>query len=304
MTDAADAGSVVQPEAASAGNPAQPTPPVDNGSATEGAKGWFDGLSEGNRKLAETKGWNTPESLDKVFTSYAELERQQGDALRVPATDAPAEEWDKFYSKLPETMRPVESAEKLEFKRPDNLPENMPYADELANTSKAWMHEAKLSPAQAQTMHDKFVGYMAEQAQAQQDALVKSVEETHDALVKEWGPVESEGFKQKLEVANRAMKKLGLSEAYTKKGILLADGSLTDPQIAVAFQTIGEAMFAEDTIGADGVPHGANPFKKNANGERNMTAISQLVRSDPERARRLAREAGENPDQWITQNPL
>lgn len=302
MTDLVETGSVV--ETPPAGNPETPPVTTENGSAVEAGKSWFDGLSEGNRKLAETKGWTTPESIDKVLSSYSELERQQGESLRVPAPDAPKEDWDKFYSKLPETMRPVEAADKIEFKRPEGLPENLPYSDEMANASKQWMAEAKLSPTQAQAMHDKFAGYMAEQAQAQQVAIAKSVEDTHDNLVKDWGPVDSEGFKTKLEMANRAMKKLDLVDAYKAKGILLPDGSLTDAQIAKAFQAIGDAMFREDTIGADGNPGGENPFKRNAAGERNLTAISSLVKSDPERAKRLARDAGENPDIWMPQNPL
>ncbi|TIU00017.1 MAG: hypothetical protein E5W39_17425, partial [Mesorhizobium sp.] len=92
MTDLADAGSVVA--SPQAGNLARPPANGDNGSAPPADKSWFDGLSEGNRKLAETKGWTQPESLDRVFTSYAELERQQAESLRIPAADAPGEDWD------------------------------------------------------------------------------------------------------------------------------------------------------------------------------------------------------------------
>ena len=100
------------------------------------------------------------------------------------------------------------------------------------------------------------------------------------------------------------MKGLGLVDAYKAKGILLPDGSLTDAQIARAFHAIGEKMFAEDTIDGGVGMGGENPFKKNADGSRNLTAISALVKSDPERAKRLAREAGENPDVWVSSNPL
>lgn len=301
MTDLADAGSVASRPA---GNLATPPAGGDNGSAPPAGKSWFDGLSEGNRKLAEAKGWTRAENLDRVFTSYAELERQQGESLRVPGPDASREDWDKFHARLPETMRPVTSSEKVEYRRPDGLPENFAYSDELANASKAWAVEAGASPKTAQAYHDKFVGYMAEQGRAQEVALARSVEATHDDLVRDWGPTGSDGFRQKLEVANRAMKKLGLVDAYKAKGILLPDGALTDPQIAKAFHAIGEAMFREDTIDGGGRLSAGNPFKRNASGERNISAISALVKSDPARARRLAREAGENPDLWMPNNPL
>ncbi|MER9328187.1 hypothetical protein [Mesorhizobium sp. M0488] len=196
------------------------------------------------------------------------------------------------------------ASEKVEYLRPEGLPENFAYSDELAEASKAWAVEAGASPKIAQAYHDRFVGYMAEQAQAQEVALARSVEATHDDLVRDWGPTDSDGFRRKLEVANRAMKKLGLIDAYKAKGILLPDGALTDPQIAKAFHAIGEAMFVEDTIDGGGRSSGGNPFKRNAAGERNLTAISALVKSDPARARRLAREAGEDPDRWMPNNPL
>ncbi|TIS05585.1 MAG: hypothetical protein E5X14_19710, partial [Mesorhizobium sp.] len=114
MTDLAEAGSVASRPA---GNLATPPAHGDNGSAPAVGRSWFfDGLSEGNRKLAEAKGWNKAESLDRVFTSYAELERQQGESLRVPAKDAPKEEWDRFHSRLPDAMRPLTSAEKVEYR--------------------------------------------------------------------------------------------------------------------------------------------------------------------------------------------
>ncbi|ESY09645.1 MULTISPECIES: hypothetical protein [unclassified Mesorhizobium] len=303
MTDLADSGSVAA-RAQPAGNPVRPPAGAENGSAAPVGQSWFDGLSEGNRKLAEAKGWTKAENLDRVFTSYAELERQQGESLRVPASDASPEDWQKFHARLPETMRPLTSPDKVEYRRPDGLPENFAYSDELAQASKAWAVEAGATPKVAQAYHDRFVGYMAEQAARQDIALARSVEATHDDLVRDWGPTDSDGFRQKLEVANRAMKKLGLVDAYKAKGILLPDGALTDPQIAKAFHAVGEAMFREDTIDGGAAVSGGNPFKRNATGDRNISAISALVKSDPARARRLAREAGENPDLWMPNNPL
>ncbi|MER9079958.1 hypothetical protein [Mesorhizobium sp. M0895] len=300
MTDQADAGSVVV-ETPSAGAPAQATVAADNGSAVAAETNPFSGLSEGARKWVDTKGYKSHED---VVSAALSLEQKLGTSVTVPAPDALKEEWDKFHSKLPEDMRPVASPDKIEFKRPEGLPENLPYDESMANASKPWMAEAKLSAKQAQIIHDKFAAYQAEQATAQMAAVAKSVETTHDELVKDWGPVTSDGFKQKQELANRAAKKLDLVDAFKEKGILLPDGALTSAKIARALQAVGEGMFKEDTIDADGVRGGDNPFKKNAAGERNISAISALVKSDPERAKRLAREAGENPDLWVSSHPL
>jgi hypothetical protein len=301
MSDQAASGSVEQAAPVPAGAPTGAAPPPSNGSSGAGDNTPFSGLSEGTRKWVETKGYK---SLEDVASSALGLEQKLGTMVNVPAADASQEDWDKFVSRLPEARRPIEAPEKLEFKRPEGLPENLPYNEELANAAKPWMHEAGLTAGQAQTMHDKFAGYMAEQATAYEQTLAKSVTETHDALVKEWGPVDSPAFKEKLAIADRAMKGLGLVDAYKAKNILLADGSLTDPQIAKAFLAIGEKMFKDDTIGAGDLALAGNPFKRNADGERDLKGISALVKRDPQAAARLAREAGENPAVWLGTNPL
>lgn len=298
MTDSAEAGSVT-PEA-SAGTPATQQPGADNGSAAPADTSPFSGLSEGTRKWVETKGYK---NLDEAVAGGMHAEAKLGAVVTVPAADAPKEEWDAFVAKLPEDRRPIEAPDKLDFKRPEGLPPELPYNEELAAAVKPWMHEAGLSKGQAQSLHDKFAQYMADQVVEQQKQIVAQVEKTHDDLVKDWGPVDSDGFKKKHELADRAMKQLGLVDAYKAKGILLADGSLTDPQIARAFSAIGERMFAEDTIGGNDAAFGVNPFKRNEAGERDVAGISALVRSDPDKAKRLAREAGENPDVWVSSNP-
>lgn len=298
MTDATQ-GSVAE---GSAGNSGSQSQAAANGSDAAGATSFLSGLSEGNRKIAETKGWTAPEHLDKVFSSYAELEGKVGQSLQVPKSDASPEEWNKFYSRA---GRP-ESPDKYEFKRPENLPADLPYSDDLAKASKAWMFEAGTNPKQAQVLHDKFVGYMAEQQRAHQARIAQAVETTHETLVKDWGgPPESEAFKTKHALADRAAKKLGIVDDLKGAGILLQDGSLTNPQIAKALAAIGEAMFREDTIdGEGGGSTGENPFKRDANGSiKSPGAISALIKSDPERAKRLCREAGEPISNWFSENP-
>jgi len=292
MSEHADAGSVAA-DAQPAGNLANAQLASENGSAEGAAISWLNGLSEGNRKLAETKGWNSTEGLDKALTSYVELEQRQGSMIALPAADAPPEEWqEKVLSRLPEAMRPAPSPDKIEYKRPEGLPADLPYNDDLATASKQWAVDAKLSSAQAQVIHDGFVKMAAQQVAAQQAEIGKAVETTHGELVRAWGPQDSEGFKRKHELANRAMKKLGLVESYKAKGILLPDGALTEPQIAKAFAEIGERMFREDTVDHGSVPTGVNPFKEET---KNVTQQSAIKKNDPTLARRLIREAGKDP---------
>jgi hypothetical protein len=261
---------------------------ADNGSAASDSP--FTGLQDaGAREWVSKKGYKSVDDLAKAALS---LEGRLGTSLTVPGAEATETEWNSFYSKAGRPERP----EAYEFKRPKGLPADLPYDEALAGSFKTWAHSAGLNGKQAQTLHDQFALAQAEQAKSHVAALTKAVETTADALVKDWGPQDSEGFKTKHELANRALKKLGLVESFKKSGIIMHDGALTDPALAVAFSQIGEKMFAEDRIDGGDAPGGDNPFK----GEKNLTAISALVKSDPDKARRLAREAGLDPNHWVS----
>jgi hypothetical protein len=288
MSDA-DAGSVAQQAAASAGTPGSQQASADNGSAAAAASPFAGLQDEGTRKWVETKGYKSVEDLAKAAVNQESI---IGSSVRRPADDAPAAEWDKFYSKLGRPEKP----DAYELKRPDGLPADLPYDEALAGSFKTWAHQAGLNGKQAQSLHDAFAHAQAEQAKAHVTALTKAVETTADALAKEWGPQDSEAFKAKHELANRALKKLGLVESFKKSGIILNDGALTDPALAVAFSQIGEKMFAEDVIDGEGGQGGPNPFKDD---QFNLSQITALVKSDPDKARRLAREAGKDPAQWV-----
>jgi hypothetical protein len=284
----ADAGSVAQQSAASAGAPDQTQQqPAGNGS-TAGSESPFTGLQDaGAREWVGKKGYKSVEDLAKAALS---LEGRLGSSVTVPGADATETEWNSFYSRAGRPEKP----DAYELKRPEGLPSDLPYDEALAGSFKTWAHQAGLNGRQAQTLHDAFAKSQAEQAAAHVTALTKAVETTADALVKEWGPQDSEGFKTKHELANRALKKLGLVESFQRSGIILKDNALTDPALAMAFAQIGEKMFAEDSIDGGDAPGGKNPFK-----EMNLSEISALVKSDPDKARRLAREAGKNPDEWV-----
>lgn len=284
----ADAGSVAQ-QSASAGTPDTHNAGADNGSAAAAASPFAGLQDEGTRTWVEKKGYKSVEDLAKAAVNQESL---LGSSVRRPADDATETEWNAFYSKVGRPEKP----DAYELKRPDGLPSDLPYDEALAGSFKTWAHQAGLNGRQAQSLHDAFALAQAEQAKAHVTALTKAVETTAETLVKDWGPQESEGFKTKHELANRALKKLGLVESFKKSGIIMPDGALTDPALAVAFSQIGEKMFAEDSIDGGDAPGADNPFK---DGNFNLSKITALVRSDPDKARRLAREAGKNPDEWV-----
>lgn len=284
----ADAGSVTN-NGSSAGTPDMQNAGADNGSAAAAASPFAGLQDEGTRKWVETKGYKSVEDLAKAAVHQESL---LGSSVRRPADDATETEWNAFYSKVGRPEKP----DAYEFKRPDGLPSDLPYDEALAGNFKKWAHGAGLNSRQAQTLHDQFALAQAEQAKAHMTELTKAVETTAETLVKDWGPQDSEGFKKKHEMTNRALKKLGLVDSFKKSGILMPDGALTDPALAVAFAQIGEKMFAEDSIDGGDAPGGDNPFK---DGAFNLSKITALVKSDPDKARRLAREAGKNPDEWV-----
>lgn len=287
MEASADAGSVAR-DVASAGTPDTQQKPAENGSAA-GADTPFAGLQDaGTRSWVEKKGYKSVEDLAKAAISQ---ESFIGSAVKVPAADANDAEWDKFYARAGRPEKPDGYA----FKRPENLPAELPYDEALAGVAKSMFHKAGLNGKQAQMVHDGFAAYQAELVTKQVAAITKSVEDSAAQIAKEYGPQDSATFKTANEMANRALKKLGLLESFKKSGIVLSDGAVTDPAAFAALVNIGKTMFTEDTIDGDASVGGPNPFKE----PKNLTAISQLVANDPDKARRLAREAGVDPAAWV-----
>ena len=291
----ADAGSV-DAETRPAGTPDTQQTNADNGSAAKSDASPFAGLQdEGTRTWLEKKGYKSVDDLAKAALHQESL---IGSSVKPPPDDAPQTEWDKFYSKLGRPEKP----DAYEFKRPEGLPEELPYDENLASGFKSWAHSAGLNTRQAQTLHDQFASFQAEQVKAQYAALNKDVEDAANTLEKQWGPKDSVGFKEQHQAANQVLKNLGLVESFTRKGIILPKGELTDASLALAFAAIAKAAPAlakiDDKQGFDAKASGSsgpNPFKE----PKNISEISRLAATDLPMARQLAKEAGVNPDQWL-----
>jgi hypothetical protein len=255
---------------------------------------WTAALDEDTRKTVDAKGWKSPVDAIK---SYTELQRdytaKTTNALTLPGENATPEDWNAFYAKV---GRP-EKAEGYEFKLPDGLPQDMPYDGKMAELSKVWAHEAGLTPKQAQAMHDGFARHMAETYAAANEASNKAVESAHAALTKAWGDPESPGYKRNVELANRAIRAQGgdaLVAELKQIGALDAQGNVKSPTLAMTMAKFGEALFAEDAI--HGGPNAmSNPFSPKSE---NLTEQGKIIRSDPQLAKALIRQAGHNPTEW------
>jgi hypothetical protein len=221
-----------------------------------------------------------------------------GNSVRVPGDDATAEDWQKFYAKV---GRP-EKADGYEFKLPEGLPEDLPYDAEFASEFKAWAHETGLTPKQAQALHDKFVGKTAGMTAAQREQMGKAFAEratkATEGMEKAWGAkAGTPEYQAKLQFAERFIRNTGgdaLIEEMKSAGLMGEDTTIYSPMLMSALSKAGEALFREDSL-ETGAHGGAadNPFASE-----NITEIMRAVRSDPDRARRMAVAAGKKPSDF------
>ncbi len=250
---------------------------------------WTTVLDDDTRQLVEQKGYKSPNDLGKA---YRELSKKLGERVpEPPADDADTEAWDAYYKSI---GRP-DTPEKYEFKIPEGVPENIPYDSDFATKFKNWAHKSGLTPKQAQSLHDQYVNDFAGQMGTVQEQVTEKVQTAHAAIQKEWGDAESEGYRQNVELARRAMVQLDLKDDLTGSGLLDADGNVTSAKVAFALARVGSKMFGEDKMFGGPSAGIKNPFSDQSE---NMTQQSMLIKNDPGRAKQLILAAGKNPEDY------
>lgn len=284
---------VVVPAAPAAGAPADDNRTLlDNGGASGSLPAFTDlvaGLAPENRTLVEAKKWG---SLDDAFKSHRELETHVGKALVPPGKDATADEWNTFYGKLGRPEKP--EGYELKVAR-ETLPEDFPYDETLSVEFRNWAHESGLSPKQAQSLHDKFVGKQAGSFAGMRENIAKKSETAHSEIVQEFGQPDTDGYKKGVELMSRAARQLGITEALKEGGMISADGALLNGKLAKALARVGKDMFSEDSYASGDGAALDNPFSK---ATENLTAQGKLVSSDPDKARAFIRAAGLKPETY------
>lgn len=263
---------------------------LDNGGADGSLPAFTDlvaGLAPENRTLVEAKKWA---SLDDAFKSHRELETHVGKALVPPGKDATADEWNAFYGKLGRPEKP--EGYELKVAR-ESLPQDFPYDETLSVEFRNWAHESGLSPSQAQSLHDKFVGKQAGSFAAMRESITKKADTAHSEIVQEFGQPDTDGYKRNVELMSRAARQLGITDALKEGGMISADGALLNGTLAKALAKVGKDMFSEDSYASGDGGVLENPFSK---GSENLTKQGQLISSDPNKARALMRAAGLDPN--------
>lgn len=255
---------------------------------------WRAALSEDTRKTVDAKGWKGPDDAVKSYTdlfrTYTEVTQK---ALTLPPADAKAEDWNAFYAKVGRPEQPTG----YEFKLPEGLPETFPYDDTNRVKFSTWAHQAGLMPKQAQALHDAYVRDTADRLAAFQQEQSEREAKAHTEIVKEWGDPSSEAYRRNLSLADRAIRQTGgdaLLADLKASGLMGGDGAVKSAPLARMLAKIGGELYAEDAL-YGGINTTVNPF--DAKNE-NLTQQGQVIRSDPERARALIRQAGGNPKEW------
>lgn len=277
--------------ASDAGNP--------DGANGEGAQGQASGADQFAELETATREWVKTRHGDdvlKLANQAFELDKFAGNAVQVPKDREDTDAWGKLYERL---GRPADAA-KYNFTVPTDLPEAVPYNSEFADAYRTKAHELGLSQEQASNLHDFVVTEQTKFGTELQttigDKLTVDIEAANTALQSKWGEPSGETYKANLEMAGRFFDAVdengGLKAALTGAGLTGPDGEILVPDLAFAFAKAGAAIFTEGTTLTDGGGlAGANPFADGGD----LTKIMAAVKSDPAKAKVLAKQAGVDP---------
>lgn len=293
LTGSADAGN---PGAGAAGAGTQ-------GSGAGAGAGLNGSADAGNpNDWAKAKGWLNDDGsfkTEELAKGYRSLEEQAGRMVALPDDKAKPEDRDAFFKKLGWPGDP----KGFDLKKPEDF--KLPYDEKLRDRWAGKFNDARLTPAQAQLIHDEALKMQQEDVAAFETAINDRAKAAQPVYVKEWGPVGSEGFNKMNQAAQTALKdpKLAGMEDWMKtNGLLTREGLFTEFWVGHLLAERGKSLLNDrmsNPAGGVGDMKG-NPFQRRLadgkeNPDFNMTVGAQLKKSDPERARALWVQAGLDP---------
>lgn len=280
--------------------------PAGNGDGGDGSNppsstDIMSGLDQGSRDWITNNGIKTDDPaamLSGVVTKSREMESLIGKSLRLPGEDAKPEDLDAFYDKATERLRPQE-ASGYDFAPPEDMPEDVPYNSEFADQFRQFAFDAKIPKFVANKTHDWFVQMAVESQKAQAkehlESYTKQVTDASAEVATAWGPQGSEKFKTEQEYFYKGAKGLGILDDLKSLGVIDDQNQIAFAKPVIALAKVGRAMFGEDTLETGESFVGANPF---ADDTKSWSKQDEIVRKDPDLARRLIKQAGKDPATW------
>jgi len=217
-----------------------------------------DGDDQGTQVLVNEKGefsenWRTQlgdegvknnAALDKFKTvegiakSYLSLEKMVGkDKISIPTDATSEEEMSDFYNKL---GRP-ETAEGYKFDKAE-LPDGIPYDEELEKGFASKAHELGLSQKQAGELLNWYNGASIEGISQAEKANADAMVEAEIGLKKEWG----NAYESKLAIANKAVRTFEAADELKRLGLH------NNPVMVKMMSKIGEAISEDKLVGDSG----------------------------------------------------
>ena len=229
---------------ADAGNSEAPTQDVPNETSETQAQDQGQGQSWANpqyEEVIQAKGWG---SADDVLQSYTNLEKTIGsDKVALPAADQSILEWDGW-SALGVPDDPADYS----LAAPDGMGN---YDQDLSQEMRSVFHEAKLTPEQAQFVHDKYVERFANQSDMAQANQTQQLETWDKEIRAEYGVA----FDERISAARMAVREFGGDDLAN---LMDETGLGNNPTVIRAFAKAGMALgqagqFKEGNTGSFGI---------------------------------------------------
>lgn len=226
---------------------------------TEHPDGWTAQLPD---DLKSNEAFTGFEKIGDFATAYleqgkakTELDGKLANSVQLLKDDATDEEKADFFNKI---GRP-EAPDNYEFQRPE-LPDDIPYNEDLEKEFRSIVHGAGLTKTQAGIIYNWFhsTGIDADKARKAADQKFKEMrqKEAVDSLKKEWG---EENYGKNVEIANRAVKAVESEGVKDFKSYLDESGFGDNLKLIEAFYIIGTKILDDTTL------PGAPPGEKGLN---------------------------------------
>lgn len=194
---------------------------VDTGNPEGSESNWTEGLDD-YREVIDAKGW---QSNADVMKSYVNLEKAVGaDKVVLPAEESDILEWDGW-----ERLGTPKEAADYAMAAPEGFEQ---YDTTLSDDMRSVFHDAKLTPAQAQLIHDRFVDRMMSTQTEMTTGAQQQNESWEGELKKEFGAA----FDDRIAAARNAMREFGTPEL---QGAIDAAGLGSHPDLVRAFAKAG-----------------------------------------------------------------